>query len=308
MTIRAEYLVTTALACVVLGCGGGDGGGDATDDVRTTVRHATPPAVCGALRATVTGVVQAAEALELSGLARSQTQPGVLWSHNDSGDRGRVFALRPSGKVLADLDVPGAAATDWEDIAIRGDELYLGDIGDNARERPSIDVYRVSEPRVPATGTTPPATRLRLRYPDGAHDAETLLVDPRSTAIAVVTKEISGRSGVYLARRPSAATTTTLRRVARLELGIGALATAGDVSANGRVIAIRTYGSVFAWRRAPGVSLGAALRGRPCVSPTPLREGQGEAIALTRDGRGFFTVPEGAHATIRRYTPVRHSR
>jgi hypothetical protein len=161
----------------------------------------------------------------------------------------------------------------------------------------------VPEPRVPASGTTAPATRLQLRYPDGPHDAETLLVDPRSGDIAVVSKELDGRSGVYVARGSS----TTLRRVARLVLGPGAVATGGDISADGRVIAIRTYGSVFAWRRAPGTSLAAALRAQPCVSPTPLREGQGEALALTRNGRAFFTVPEGVHATIRRYAPVRHS-
>jgi hypothetical protein len=39
------------------------------------------------------------------------------------------------------------------------------------------------------------------------------------------------------------------------------------------------------------------------VSPTRLRDGKGEALALTRDGRVFFTVPEGAGATIRRYRP-----
>ena len=61
---------------------------------------------------------------------------------------------------------------------------------------------------------------------------------------------------------------------------------------------------MFVWRRARGTSLATALRGKPCVSPTPLREGQGEALALTRDGRAFFTVPEGLGAAIRRYVPV----
>ena len=290
-------------ATAVVGCGGA-ATRDATTARTTSARHPPALALCGALRAGVTGTVRSEEAPELSGLAESRAQPGVLWTHNDSGDRPRVFALRPDGRVLADLDVPGAEAVDWEDIAIRGRELYLGDIGDNARQRPAIDVYRVPEPRVPAAGATAPATRLQLRYPDGPHDAETLLVDPRSGDIAIVTKEVSGRSGVYVARDSS----TTLRRTGTLDLGLGGLATAGDVSADGRVIAIRTYGNVYAWRRPRGVSLAAALRRAPCMSPTPLREGQGEALALTHDGRAFFTVPEGLHAAIRRYAPVRHSR
>jgi hypothetical protein len=281
------------------------GCGSATPGTVPTVAApaaSTPLAICGQLRAVRTGTVQTDQAPELSGLVLSRSQPGVLWTHNDSGDRPRVFALRPDGSVLADLDVPGAQAVDWEDIAIRGRTLYLADIGDNARARSTIDVYRVPEPRVPASGTTAPAKRMELRYPDGPHDAETLLVDPRSGQVVVVTKELSGRSGIYVARGSQ----ETLRLAGHIDFGLAGLATGGDVSADGRVIAIRTYGNVFAWRHTPGTSLVAALRRKPCVSPTPLREGQGEALALTRNGGAFYTVPEGEHATIRRYAPVRH--
>jgi hypothetical protein len=293
-------LVAIALALTVLGCGAGA----ATEATTAKVRPPKPLAICGKLRATVTGTVQTPEAPELSGLVVSRSQLGVLWTHNDSGDRARVFALRPNGSLLADLDVPGAEAVDWEDIAIRGKELYVGDIGDNDRKRASVDVYRFPEPQVPATGSTAPATRLTLSYPDGAHDAETLLVDPRNGDIVIVTKDFSGRSGIYVSHHSS----TTLRLAGHLNLGLGGLATGGDVSADGRVIAIRTYGNVYAWRRPSGVSLAAALRRKPCVSPTPLREGQGEALALTRTGGTFYTVPEGADATIRRYAPVGRSR
>jgi hypothetical protein len=31
-------------------------------------------------------------------------------------------------------------------------------------------------------------------------------------------------------------------------------------------------------------------------------EGQGESLALGRDGRSFLTIPEGAGAKVRRYT------
>jgi hypothetical protein len=292
------------LGALLLGCGGGGSAGPGTVPAVAPGPASAPLAICGRLRAVKTGAVQTGQAPELSGMVLSRSQPGVLWTHNDSGDRPRVFALRPAGGVLADLDVPGAHAFDWEDIAIRGRTLYLADIGDNAHARATIDIYEVPEPRVPATGTTAPAARLSLRYPDGPHDAETLLVDPRSGEIVIVTKELSGRSGVYVAR----GSRKTLRFAGHLDLGLASLATAGDVSADGRVIAIRTYSDVFAWRHTPGTSLAAALRGKPCVSPTLLREAQGEALALTRDGRAFYTVPEGEHATIRRYAPVRHSR
>ena len=268
-------------------------------------------AVCGRLRTVVTGRVAAPEATEISGLVASATQAGVLWAHNDSGDRARVFALRGDGSLIASLDVPGAEAIDWEDIAAGpGGDLLLGDIGDNKSDRKGIDIYRVPEPRVvdgaagSATTTTAAATRLRLTYPDGAHDAETLLADPRTGEVVIVTKRLDGRSGVYVARapargRPGAA---VLRHAGDLRLGFAGLATAGDVSADGHTIAIRTYTALYAWARKPGASLAATLTQRkPCVGSAQLgREGQGESLALSRDGRSFFTLAEGAEAALRR--------
>jgi hypothetical protein len=237
----------------------------------------------------------------------------VLWAHNDSGDRPRVFALRQDGTALGDVDITGAEAVDWEDMAVGpgggpspGDALYLADIGDNESVRSTIDVYRVSEPQVTASGPVEvaPAVRLRLRYPDGPHDAETLLVHPRSGELLIVTKHLSGESEVYAARRPAAGATTTLRRVGRLHLGLGGMATGGSVSADGRVVVVRTYGGLVAWGRRPGASLAATLRRAPCRGQTDLGgEGPGEAIALSRGGGAFFTVPEGSPAAIRRAAP-----
>jgi hypothetical protein len=94
-----------------------------------------------------------------------------------------------------------------------------------------------------------------------------------------------------------------LRRTGTLRLGPAGLATGGDVSADGGTVAVRTYGELYAWTRRPGTSLAATLKRTPCVGRAPFwREGQGESLALSRDGRSFFTIPEGAGATVRRYS------
>jgi hypothetical protein len=272
--------------------------------VTTTARPtsaASAPALCGRLRVRVAGHVRAPEATELSGLVASPTQKGVLWSHNDSGDRARLFALRTDGSLIASLDVPGAEAVDWEDIAVGPDDtLLVGDIGDNASARASIDVWRVPEPRLAdGPATTAPATRLSMSYPDGAHDAETLIADRRTGEIVIVTKRGDGRPGVYAASVKAPA----LRKTGTLRLGLGGLATAGDVSADGRVVAIRTYTALYAWSKRPTQSIASALKRKPCVgSAQLLAEGQGESLALGRDGRSFFTVPEGANAVLHHYT------
>jgi hypothetical protein len=318
--------VAIAAAGAALAACGADERAAPTDP--STARAATPrpavagpaaprPALCGPVRRRVTGHVAAPQATELSGLVASPDQPGVLWTHNDSGDKARILAVRADGTLLADLDVPGAAAIDWEDLAVGpgpgGRALYLGDIGDNAQARETIDVYRVPEPRAAAaaTGATAPATRLRLRYPDGPHDAETLLVAPRGRELLVVTKRFSGESGVYVARLPAGATAPDaaplpLRRAATLHLGLGGAATAGDVSADGRVVVVRTYTGYFVWAVARGATLAATLRRAPCRGTLGLGdEGQGEALALSAHGAAFLTVPEGTGAAVRRYAAAR---
>ncbi len=307
--------LTALVLAVVVGlaaCGGGDAPATTTGTVaRTTTSSVSElpvaPAICGRLRSVVTGRLAAPEATEISGLVISPTQPGVLWAHNDSGDRARIFALRSDGSLIASLDVPGAEATDWEEIAVGPDgDLLLGDTGDNKSVRKAIDIYRVPEPRLAdGPSTTAAATRLRLTYPDGAHDAETLLADPGTGEIVIVTKRLDGRSGVYAGKAPArdAPGEAVLRHTGDLRLGLAGLATAGDVSADGRTIAIRTYTALYAWTRKPGASLAATLARKPCVGSAQLgREGQGESLALSRDGRAFFTVPEGAGAALRRYS------
>jgi hypothetical protein len=94
--------------------------------------------------------------------------------------------------------------------------------------------------------------------------------------------------------------------VARIALGGGEAVTAGDISADGRTIALRSYFGTYVWKRKRGESIAAAMRRRPCDSGADLLdEGQGEALALTRDGAAFYTVPEGEEPIIRRYSAGR---
>jgi len=267
---------------------------------------ASGPVLCGPLTVETTGRVADATADELSGLARSRSQPGVLWSHDDSGSAPVLYALRADGTELARLTVTGAQAIDWEDIAsgsgAHGEPLlYIGDIGDNDRRRASIDVYRVLEPRLDGRTATAPAKRLRLRYPDGPHDAEALLVDPRRRELAIVTKQVGGARAYWTdaLQPPGGEVMLTAGPPVRL-----ALVTAGDVSADGQVVALRTYTELAAWHRRAGESLAATLSRPPCGSPTPLLEGQGEALALDARGTSFVTVTEGSPAVLRRYVPA----
>ena len=247
--------------------------------------------------------------VEASGLVASRRNADVLWIHNDSGDfPARVFATSVTGADLGTYNITDAAALDWEDIAADDRYLYLADIGDNAEVRPFVTVYRVPEPIVsadqsPLVVEVPDAETLLFEYPDGPHNAETLLVDPTTGDLFIVTKSPDGASGVYRAPAPhSPGELVTLELVTTLAFSSDALpgislTTGGDVTPAGDAVVIRTYNSAFLWRRPQGAPLAAAFDTAPC--PVPLRtEPQGEAIGFDATGSGYFTVSEREHQPL----------
>ncbi len=138
--------------------------------------------------------------VESSGVAVSRRHPGILWTHNDSGNDPLLFATDTLGRDLGAIVVSGAENRDWEDLAIGpcGSTvcLYVGDTGDNREVRSSVTLYRVQEPELRAASTQP-AEKLELRYPGGARDAEAMYVDAQGD-LYLITK---GRSrGVLLFR------------------------------------------------------------------------------------------------------------
>jgi hypothetical protein len=280
----------------------------------------------------VLGRIQAPDIKEASGMAASRRNDGVLWVHNDSGDTARVFALDRTGALLGTYSLAGAAAVDWEDMAIGPgpddgvDYLYLADIGDNNAVRSEIDVYRVPEPQVPLTsdirlgGEISGVDKLVFHYPDHAHDAETLLVDQANGDLVIVTKELTAPPSLVF-RAPTSVqpnTPYTLEQVGQIDFkalpsavsipddappiprGVPFLPTGGDVSPNGSFIAIRTYGTVWIWYHAKGSPLWDAFASAPCEAPSTI-EPQGEAIAFDPNGRGYTTASEGTNVPLNHF-------
>ena len=153
---------------------------------------------------TVTGTIADPALDEISGVVVGHRMDGVLWVEEDSGNDAAVYALEPTGKVLAEVTVEGATNQDWEDLAWAKGRLWIGDIGDNERERSEVQVYSFDEP-VDRGVTSVDATTVRLRYEDGAHDAEAMFVDPRDEHLYVIVKQlIQPESAVFAVRNSSA--------------------------------------------------------------------------------------------------------
>lgn len=227
--------------------------------------------------------------VESSGLAVSTLHDGVLWTHADGGRAAEVRALDADGETVAVVSLAGIDPYDPEALAPGVDPtgepaLFLGDIGDNLAQRRDVSVFRFAEPKKLGDATVE-ATWFRFTYPDGPHDAEALLVHPRTGRLMVATKDAFG-GGLYQAPQnpvPEAEGSNRLVRVA----DVPSLVTDGAYLPDGR-FALRTYGSVFVYDR-PGHQVATAT--------LPLQP-QGESLA-SDGGRGRLLVgSEGPKSTV----------
>lgn len=253
---------------------------------------------------------------ESSGIVASRANPGLYWTHNDSGDGPNIYALDEHGARRGTWRVRGASARDWEDIAAGpgpqsgSSYLYIGDIGDNEARRSEIIVYRVKEPTIKPTDSSSSKLKplvtdetevIRLRYPDGAHDAESLLVHPVTGDLFIVSKIPFANPTVYKAAAPlNTNGPTTLKRIAELNVPslFGGLITGGDISPDGLRVALCDYVDgyelVLGDARAPFDQIW-----RQPLKPLDLgKRKQGESIAYRLDGRALLATSEGAHPPL----------
>lgn len=231
---------------------------------------------------------------EASGLVESAANPGMLWTHNDSGNSSDLFLIDKNAKVKSIFHL-SARNRDWEDIATgKGPDpskayIYLGDIGDNLSNFEYKLIYRIEEPMEGDEAEIVDFDTLIIRLEDGSRDMETLMIDPLTNDIILVSKW-EAMVHVYSVSYPFEG--DTLTAVKQLELPITEIV-AGDISIDGKEILLKSYTSVYYWRRASKESLDSLLSTEPLLLPYE-RERQGEAIAWARDGSGYYTLSEGA--------------
>ncbi|MFC7344052.1 hypothetical protein [Saccharopolyspora griseoalba] len=234
---------------------------------------------------------------ELSGLVSD----GSRWyAVGDGGSSVRVFELDPATCEVRGVRSAAQNPYDVEDLALRDGALWLADTGDNRARRDDVALHVLP----PGGG----AALYRMSYPDGPHDAEALLLDGRGVP-HVVTKEPLGAAGVYRPAGPlDAARTVPMERVGTVSLrstrtpggpvngSVGSvMVTGGSVSADGALVALRTYTDAYVYR-APGGDVVEALKTEPVRIPLP-DEAQGEAIAW-EPGGGLLSGSE-------EYDPIR---
>ena len=245
------------------------------------------------------GIVQHNEIDEASGIAASVLNTDILWTHNDSGDSARIFAMNIHGQHRGTVTLAGAENRDWEDIAVGPGPatdipyIYVADIGDNNSRYSTKYIYRFPEPIFSSSEAVHDTTitnfaRIKFQLQDGARDTETLLSDPSNGDLYIISKR---ETNVRVYRLTSPLDTTNLmiaHYVATLPI---TYIVGGDISHSGDEILLKTYTNIFYWRRNKSKPLWESLTATPDTLPyTP--EPQGEAICWAKNDSGFFTVSE----------------
>ncbi|ONI71515.1 hypothetical protein BWI15_15160 [Kribbella sp. ALI-6-A] len=207
-----------------------------------------------------------------SGLARSQKYEGIWWTVNDAGENAVVHGIDATGKVRVELGLK-ATVKDVEAISVdRNGTIYVADIGDNKKNRDMIEVYTIPEPSALEDESAVRPRRYDFEYPDGAHDAETMLIDPGTGRLFFVTKVASGKSGIYAApEQASREGTNELTKIADGPAGV----TDGVFLPDGSQVVLRSLTDLatMEWGDEPNV-----------IARTATPSAQGDAVGLSDSG------------------------
>lgn len=229
---------------------------------------------------------------------------------NDGGDTVVVYRLDAQCQVTG-VTTAAIDPFDVEDLAIGPDgSLWVADLGDNTTSRANVAVVVLPDEPGQVTGIL-----RRLTYPDGPHDAESLLVDDSGRAV-VITKTFSGAVGIYRSVEPLDLTETGSSDPQPME-NVGALALRQTGTAGGPVgppvsnlmttgaaqcadrVVLRTYTDLYVWQSTgeQGDPVVAMTSTSPVVIAAPAHA-QGESVAITADCLRIFAHGEGVGVPI----------
>ena len=306
-------LLSLALA---LALAAGSGCGDPTPEGPDA---APPPPICEGAYGSIEdrGALQDAELLEASGLATSLQSPGVLWSHNDSGDSARLFMVRDDGAALGRLALPGVTAEDFEDMDLGpcpdGTDpcLWVADTGNNLMSRTEVVVYATPEPSIDPSQESVELTadtvwRFPIDYPGDPIDIEAMMVAADGPTLYFFEKNNLDRARIY--RHPGPLVADQLATLEELgdfaapglAVDFGRAITAADLHPSGTRMLLRVYTAIYEYRFGSGQGVADLDAIEPTlVAAGPLTEPQGEALTYDFSGSGVWSVSEDAPDTPR---------
>lgn len=237
---------------------------------------------------------------EISGITESIQFKDILYVHEDKPGKNFIYITNKKGADLGRIILDGVSPADWEDITLgpgpisTNSYVYVADIGDNNALNPYATIYRFVEPQMSglSSGTEihiKEIDKIKVSYSRGATNAETILLDPLTRDLYILTKENS-KTHVYQIPYPQSTNTTITAKPIAL-LGFDYL-TSGAISTDGQEILLRNKSQIWYWKRASNETILNTLSRKPLDAPYAANEHQGEAICFKPDRTGFMTISE----------------
>ncbi|MBN8651081.1 MAG: hypothetical protein J0L67_06630 [Cytophagales bacterium] len=233
---------------------------------------------------------------EASGLIASAAHPGYFWTHNDSGNGAQLFLIDSAANIAATMPLGAVRNRDWEDITLGpGPDpdktyVYVGDIGDNKAQYPYKIIYRLEEPGAIENKTIERFDTLFIQLPDGTRDSEALMIDPISSHMFIISKREDSVRLYQFSNTWKSGDTLTAELKIKMPYN---LTVAADISVDGSEVLLKNYDHVYYWKREGTESIADLLQRTPLeLKYKP--EKQGEAIAWSRDGSGYYTLSESS--------------
>lgn len=233
---------------------------------------------------------------EASGIDASISHPGYFWTHNDSGDEPEIYLISESAIFQMKIILENTENRDWEDIAVSRDSrtgknfIYIGEIGDNLAKYSEYKIHIFEEPTQISAGNilNEYFQTITYKYPDGPRDAETLMVEPKSGDIYIVSKRES-EVGIYRIKYPY-----DYEKVITAEkLGVIPFSSivAGDIASDGKSLLLKDYTMVYYWDIRENDQIIETLKRAPYKTPY-ITEPQGEAVCWDIAHKAFYTLSE----------------
>ena len=169
-------------------------------------------------------------------------------------------------------------------------------------ESARYSIYVVPEPEIDPKDSsqryqTSVYSSIKYIYPDGSRDAESIIVDPDSGDIYIISKREEPSVRVYRLSYPQSTTSINIAEVVNIislypaeEFNEGSWIVAADISQDGKYILIKSYMDIFILPVYTSDIVSAFNNTPEKVSYEP--EVQGEAVAWHPKGWGYFTLSE----------------
>jgi len=225
---------------------------------------------------------------ESSGLAYESDS--TFWSHNDSGGKPEIYLVNQKEEIFKTISLPKAKNYDWEALAKdKEGNIYCADIGNNKSIRKALKIYKIN-PSNPERYDS-----IMFKYEDQTKfppDKKDLNFDCEGMfwldgKLYLFSKNRGGNLVKYytLSDQPG----SQVAKLAPARIYLKTMITSADVSPDGKMFALLSYGKIFLFT----IENKENLFEKPYKCVRFGRGGQVEGLIFTNDKDILVTSEKG---------------